>query len=1820
MIQRKFAIRWGAVALIAGVAATGGLLRGVPAAAGSKQATNNDSLDGTYHAHDLYEIFGDRQELGRGFRTFSDNGVLSRLFTYPTSSQQNYEVATNGTYRLFTNTFNAGYGGSVGLGGELAIFTLESPPNQDAQVREGYASLQVSVKRSSGRINSNFNGSYSYHGLQRNSNNTYQTSFGLAVTTGNGSYTLIREDRVARNYAYDVDADGRIALGRQDAAFAAILAGGGVIVNTSDLGNGDDAEIPGGYRGLALYLRRFNNDATTAQFRGSYRVHRIVADGAATPASDVGAVTAGGNGYFFGAVGGQPYEGQIDLNGSGTFTYVGSDDFQGTLGEAGGIAAVTSNAGTTPLLEIWVRTAGGAGNALDSDGDGLTNAEEASLGTSANNADTDGDGLLDNADARPLVADNVVDATLSESAFTVEVGGPAITNVTLDLDSNDFPFFGWEVSSPASWVTFDPESGAGDDTVNLRINVPALTAGGSPYTAAINIDAPAMSDIDPLTLTVTIASPQPDLTLTPDTFTFTVVEGGPETNQNVAVSSPGGNAFSWRAETNFPWLTIAPESGSGPGTAAIAVNPATLLASESPYIGTAVFIPNGVGPKQFPVTVTAQVVPGRDIGTPFAVAESDNAQSRPAVAFDESTGTWAMAWVEAQQIMGALFDAYLVPLTQPVQLSIGALGVATNPTAVAVEGEDEAWIFWEQRADPNAAASIQGRAFDLNTRVAGNVFGFTTGSGDKTNPRAVYNAAANHVAVTFGQAFGGQTFLGLVRLDGATRNEISSGFAAASDNRQILPAIDWLAEANTYLIAWREDIAGEEETSVQIRALRLAGNTGAAEGDVIVVDGDAPGAGNIRVAAAAGQNRWVAVWSESGGALRGASVNADGTAGTIHTLDTEQQPDTPIALRYNDESKQSILLMSRALAGGAPAAVYRTVAGNGQAPGAIAPLPGNPESARSAAAGANAGMNEFLLVWEDATTIPRQLTALRLAGGSSDVDGDGLPNEWELEFGLNPGSAEGDDGAAGDPDRDNLSNAAEFMLGTDPTDPDSDGDGLLDGQEDRNGDGVLGESETSPLNGDSDGDGAHDDVEWFLGSDGTDSESTPKTGIYRVDYGVWTPGAAGELTVSFYLAAAGMYSLQVNPEAGAKQIAPEGWSITSDDDGSAQTYEPGAYSVVYTIIPSEDVTPATAYGTFQFVLADADDTVLATNPAVLVADLLATLPDSGAVTAASLAQAYAPVLRLHRDALFTPIPVAVSLDTATLDIGNTMTLRAAPAEIDLFQSPNRDAYVDLPGTDTDALFAAYPEPEAQPEPALYYTVTPLGETSADPGANPAHVSIQYYLHFFADLWGLDQAGGHRHEGDWEVFQVLLDEDLAPYRATASQQWQLAQAGGATGGESRPWEAVEAMGDNRPVLYVGGGGHSLYFEPGATRYPTAREVHDGLGYWLLPAGDAAPLFQTDYSLQMPCRLLSLTRLNAEDPTRWLRFAGAWGQPNYPVPDGDDTMPAVNDGPVGPAFLGTTLDPGDSSGVLHVWSDPFAFAGRMPAPPGIPMTNVRGTIPDEAFWEKTLMLLDSRGRVFTVVTVAGNGSFDVDVPVQAYLLAAVEFDSLDRPVLLAAGRFTAGSRSTPLFATTEGVTSIGALEPAGGFLTGTVNYPFTDTDGDGLFDAEDGDIDGDGIANGDDPDVLGDGWADAFQAQDPDGDGIPSFLDGDDDGDGTPDGEDADRDGSGMPDAGEPADADGDGFVDALDLDQDNDGFDNAAEIEAGSDPRHYLDTPLQHVGDLNGDGEINSVDGQQLINMGLGRAPYTPRADYDLNGTIDAVDIQSLINDILGPAP
>ncbi|MBS1859361.1 MAG: Ig-like domain-containing protein [Acidobacteria bacterium] len=115
-----------------------------------------------------------------------------------------------------------------------------------------------------------------------------------------------------------------------------------------------------------------------------------------------------------------------------------------------------------------------------------------------------------------------------------------------------------------------------------------------------------------------------------------------------------------------------------------------------------------------------------------------------------------------------------------------------------------------------------------------------------------------------------------------------------------------------------------------------------------------------------------------------------------------------------------------------------------------------------------------------------------LPSGNLDSDNDGIPDQWELDHGLNPHDPSD---ALLDPDQDGLTNLREYQIGTDINNPDTDGDGLLDGEE-VNATGhncTVGAHpvcyHTNPLLADTDGDGVNDYTEIRTGSDPTNAAS-----------------------------------------------------------------------------------------------------------------------------------------------------------------------------------------------------------------------------------------------------------------------------------------------------------------------------------------------------------------------------------------------------------------------------------------------------------------------------------------------------------------------------------------------------------------------------------------------------------------------------------------------------------------------------------------------------------------------------------------------------------
>lgn len=199
----------------------------------------------------------------------------------------------------------------------------------------------------------------------------------------------------------------------------------------------------------------------------------------------------------------------------------------------------------------------------------------------------------------------------------------------------------------------------------------------------------------------------------------------------------------------------------------------------------------------------------------------------------------------------------------------------------------------------------------------------------------------------------------------------------------------------------------------------------------------------------------------------------------------------------------------------------------------------------------------------------------------------------------------------------------------------------------------------------------------------------------------------------------------------------------------------------------------------------------------------------------------------------------------------------APDDADL-EGRGEGWYLDLPG---NALRPGCDyerfEDRLGADPAVYARVLPDGEGG---------LALQYWLFYVYNDWN------DRHEGDWEMIQLLFDApDAATALATGPELVAFAQHEGA---ELADWgePPLELVGGTRPVVHPGEGSHASYFR--AEQW-FGKSAQSGFGC----DDTSAP-----HTELRPEVLL----LDDTAPPPWLDFTGRWGE----------RQPSFNNGPTGP----------------------------------------------------------------------------------------------------------------------------------------------------------------------------------------------------------------------------------------------------------------------------------------------------------------------------------
>lgn len=258
----------------------------------------------------------------------------------------------------------------------------------------------------------------------------------------------------------------------------------------------------------------------------------------------------------------------------------------------------------------------------------------------------------------------------------------------------------------------------------------------------------------------------------------------------------------------------------------------------------------------------------------------------------------------------------------------------------------------------------------------------------------------------------------------------------------------------------------------------------------------------------------------------------------------------------------------------------------------------------------------------------------------------------------------------------------------------------------------------------------------------------------------------------------------------------------------------------------------------------------------------------------SLAGRYAPVMYLHSQEEASPTPVNEFLDGAVLVDGNSYDLDDEGAPL-LDASP--DSYLtaapDEGGSSIDEVSKH----------RIYTRVAQL---------DSGKIALQYWTFFSRDekhLGPIENFNQFSHEGDWSVFQVLLNKDQEPIGAAISQHYV---------GEERSWDQVPTetySGVAHPAVYIARGSHALFFRPGYHDYLRPGDYFVALdeanpGQRLTP-GDGYQLVQ-------------LTTPDKEGQP-WLSYPGRWGRTSRDITgilDGSSERPkfSVSPSPRGPRF--------------------------------------------------------------------------------------------------------------------------------------------------------------------------------------------------------------------------------------------------------------------------------------------------------------------------------
>jgi RsiW-degrading membrane proteinase PrsW (M82 family) len=342
-----------------------------------------------------------------------------------------------------------------------------------------------------------------------------------------------------------------------------------------------------------------------------------------------------------------------------------------------------------------------------------------------------------------------------------------------------------------------------------------------------------------------------------------------------------------------------------------------------------------------------------------------------------------------------------------------------------------------------------------------------------------------------------------------------------------------------------------------------------------------------------------------------------------------------------------------------------------------------------------------------------------------------------------------------------------------------------------------------------------------------------------------------------------------------------------------------------------------------------------------------------------LAQLYAPVLYFHPAEVFRPQSVDVMVNSARLRRAQRnwfdVNVLTHVAQSDLFKHKDENYYLDAWLGDRGAsdyknysTHRAYYQSDLSPEvggpPIVAYAHVVRNE-------NPEFITIQYWLFYYYNDWF------NKHEGDWELVQVVLQASGKPEWVALSQHH---------GGTRRDWEALKVENGTHPAVYVAYGSHANYFW-GDEIYPNGTKIGNIQIEIMDRTGTAGRIIPEVILIPDPQEIeqnpLEWTGLE------WVSFLGRWGEI---APQSDFS------GPIGPTAKGLQ------------WEQPYAWGMNTSMDLNTWYKNrLRVELKGRGAENAKVTLRPSDGRQFNSAESSGRVSIlHVDPPSDVSLLAEIE----------------------------------------------------------------------------------------------------------------------------------------------------------------------------------------------------------------------------------------